>query len=162
MLIVRVRDVAPLRGLFGLHVADIRGHAVDGGVFDGLAVGLGAAQLIGLRADAQRQLRVVAQGYIVVPGERFVPPRGFHEFVHVRDDRKAQNQEHVRPEVGDAIGTYRFTPEISATTMISVETESTIPSSIRNERILCARSVSSATPIGSRNGTRRFINTAPC
>ena len=46
--------------------------------------------------------------------------------------------------------TYRFTPEISATTMISVETESTIPSSIRNERILCVRSVSSATPIGSR------------
>ena len=52
--------------------------------------------------------------------------------------------------------TYRFTPEISATTMISVETDSTIPSSIRNERILCARSVSSATPIGSRNWMSGF------
>ncbi len=35
--------------------------------------------------------------------------------------------------------------------MISVETESTIPNSIRNERNLCARSVSRATKMGSRN-----------
>ena len=34
-----------------------------------------------------------------------------------------------------------------------------IPSSVRNERILCARRVSSATPIGSRNGTRRLTDT---
>src|SRR5580700_2887960 len=41
--------------------------------------------------------------------------------------------------------------------MISVETDSTIPSSIRNERILCARSVSKATPIGSRKWCSRVL-----
>ncbi len=60
------------------------------------------------------------------------------------------------------LATYRFTPEINETTMINVETESTIPKSIRNERILCVRSVSSATPIGSRKRCSwSFMGTGP-
>ena len=41
--------------------------------------------------------------------------------------------------------------------MMRVDTESTMPSSIRKERILCARSVSSATKKGSRKWIRVFI-----
>ena len=104
VLIVGVRDVAARGGPFGFHVADISGHAIDGRVFYGLAVGLGAAEEVGLRAHALGQLRVVTQENVVVPGQRFVPPRGLHEFFHVRDDRIPQNQEYVRPEIGNAIG----------------------------------------------------------
>src|SRR6267143_5367657 len=47
-------------------------------------------------------------------------------------------------------------------TTISVETERMMPSSIRKERILCARSVSKATLIGSRSGTRRLMDASSC
>src|SRR6516165_9162035 len=43
-------------------------------------------------------------------------------------------------------------------TTMSVETERMMPSRVRKERILCACSVSNATPIGSRSCTRRFTN----
>src|ERR1700720_3571452 len=61
------------------------------------------------------------------------------------------------PRFATRLATYRFTPEISATTMINVETESTIPSNIRKERNLCERSVSRATKIGSRRLIRVFM-----
>ncbi len=44
-----------------------------------------------------------------------------------------------------------------AMTTISVETDRIVPRSIRKERILCARRVSSATLTGSRRNIRRFI-----
>src|ERR1700731_4275094 len=44
---------------------------------------------------------------------------------------------------------------------ISVEAERIIPSSIRKGRILCERSVSSATLTGSRSNTRPFIPFTP-
>src|SRR6267143_5073529 len=47
-------------------------------------------------------------------------------------------------------------------TTIKVDTERMMPSSIRKERILCARSVSSATLIGSRSGTRRLMDAPSC
>src|ERR1700720_3827923 len=61
------------------------------------------------------------------------------------------------PRFATRLATYRFTPEISATTMINVETESTIPNNIRKERSLCERSVSRATKIGSRKLIRVFM-----
>src|ERR1700681_2531666 len=71
---------------------------------------------------------------------------------------KRRTRNTFEPRLAIRLATYRFTPEIRATTMISVETDSTIPSSIRKERILCARSVSSATKNGSRNWIRVFMN----
>src|SRR5262245_34910381 len=65
------------------------------------------------------------------------------------------------PRLATRSAIYRFTPEIRAITTISVETERIIPSSIRKERILYERSVSSATQTGSRSNTRRFICTHP-
>src|SRR6266705_492974 len=65
------------------------------------------------------------------------------------------------PRLATRSAIYRFTPEIRAITTISVETERIIPSSIKKERILCARSVSSATLTGSRSNTRRFIRSHP-
>src|SRR3977135_3352040 len=47
-------------------------------------------------------------------------------------------------------------------TTIKVDTERMMLSSIRKERILCARSVSSATLIGSRSGTRRLMDASSC
>src|SRR5262244_1344539 len=61
------------------------------------------------------------------------------------------------PRLATRSAIYRFTPEIRAITTISVETERIIPRSIRKERSLWARIVSSATLTGSRNNTRRFI-----
>src|SRR6267143_6782694 len=43
-------------------------------------------------------------------------------------------------------------------TTTNVDTERIMPRSIRKERILCARSVSSATFIGSRSGTLRLMD----
>src|SRR5882762_2284671 len=61
------------------------------------------------------------------------------------------------PRFATRSATYKFTPEIRATTMIKVETDRTIPSSIRNERSLCARRVSRATKMGSRSWIRVFM-----
>src|SRR5260370_15225943 len=46
-------------------------------------------------------------------------------------------------------------------TTIRVETDRMMPRSIKKERILWARRVSSATPIGSRNNSRRFMRAFP-
>src|SRR5579863_6907195 len=70
---------------------------------------------------------------------------------------KRKTRKTLEPRLAMRLATYRFTPEISATTMISVETDSTIPRSIRNERILCVRSVSRATPMGSRKWRSRVF-----
>src|SRR4051812_33079798 len=45
---------------------------------------------------------------------------------------------------------YMFVPLIKATTVINAATDKMIPSSVRNDRILCARKVLSATEMGSR------------
>src|ERR1700722_17348002 len=66
------------------------------------------------------------------------------------------------PRLATLLAMYWLTPEMRATTTINVATDRMIPSNMRKERILCARSVSRATPTGSRRGTRRFMNTAPC
>src|SRR5215469_6534889 len=62
----------------------------------------------------------------------------------------------LEPRLATRSAMYLFTPEIKEITTISVETERMMPSSIRNERILCWRMVSSAMPTGSRNSTPRF------
>ncbi len=46
-------------------------------------------------------------------------------------------------------------------TTMRVETDRMMPRSIRKERILCTRRVSSATLIGSRSMTRRFMREFP-
>src|ERR1700694_3215811 len=52
---------------------------------------------------------------------------------------KRRTKKTFDPRFAMRLATYRFTPEIRATTMISVETERTIPSNIRNERSVCAQ-----------------------
>src|SRR5260370_5678681 len=48
-----------------------------------------------------------------------------------------------------------------AMTTMRVETDRMMPKSIRKERILWLRKVSSATPIGSRSNSRRFMREVP-
>src|ERR1700676_2172993 len=70
---------------------------------------------------------------------------------------KRRTKKTFDPRFAMRLATYRFTPEIRATTIISVETERTIPNNIRNDRSLCARSVSRATKMGSRKLIRVFM-----
>src|SRR5215472_8671980 len=69
---------------------------------------------------------------------------------------KRVNRNTLEPRLATRSAMYLFTPEISEITTMRVETERMMPSSIRKERILCCRNVSSATPTGSRSSTPRF------
>src|SRR5437868_2301082 len=60
------------------------------------------------------------------------------------------------PMLATRCAMYRLMPEISDTTMIRVETDRMMPSSIRADRSLCARIVSNAISAGSRKWEMRL------
>src|SRR5580658_2406809 len=70
---------------------------------------------------------------------------------------KRETRKTFEPRFATRSAMYKFTPDISDTTRISVETERMIPISIRNDRSLCSHKVASATAIGSRRLIRDFF-----
>src|SRR5947209_2987705 len=69
----------------------------------------------------------------------------------------------LEPKLATFSATYRLAPCTMETTMIKVETERITPRSVRNDRSLCERKVSSAISIGSLKDTpRRDNRSVPC
>src|SRR5438270_12218018 len=69
----------------------------------------------------------------------------------------------LEPKLATLSETYLLAPCTMETTMIKVETERITPRSVRNDRSLWERKVSSAISIGSLNDTpRRADRSGPC
>src|SRR5256884_3409625 len=103
-LVVAVGNVPSIAGGHRIDVANVGGHAANVHVSDAFRASAHFSVRAQFHAHAQRQLQVLAQRFVVVPGHLFVAPVGFYVLFHVGDKREARQQKHVGAEIGHAVG----------------------------------------------------------
>ncbi len=99
-----VRYVPAVGQFLCIYLAHARGHTLDAGVLDGKRTHVGLSRSPDLGSHTLRQLQVLTQRLIVVPGNKFIPAQRLNELFHLRDDRKPHHGKRVRAEVRHLVG----------------------------------------------------------
>ncbi len=94
-LVVALGNVAPIARRDYVDVHHVGGDAAYIRVVEGVRAGAHFSINAQLHADPLRQLQILTQRFVVIPGNFFVAPIGLHVFVDIRDDGKARQKKDI-------------------------------------------------------------------
>ncbi len=103
-LIVAFGNVPPIARRLEVNVHHIGRDSANAGVVKALRAYADSCAGALFHAHAQRQLHVVAQRFVIGPGHFLVAAFRSDQLLHVRNERKARQQEYVRAEISHAVG----------------------------------------------------------